>query len=435
MPPLLQWRRIVMLALMLLGLSNTHAELPQPLTLEQALSMADVLHPSVLQAQAVRAKADADLAETEAEDDLQLSLEGRLRWVESSVASSDTHIDDHKASLLVRKKITDFGRQSARRLAAQQSLLSSEQQLKQLQGERRLAIMQAFFDVLLSDKKNARDNEEMAIAFISLDRLRNRREMGQASDIAVLESESHYQKILLQVREGESRQRLTRSHLANVLNAPGDLPSSLVEPALDETPALPGYDDLLAYALRHNLQLKAKQQALVAAEQQLVAAGRLFSPSLDAEVEAADYSRELGSSDRWRAGVVLSVPIYNGGRADAALAHQRTRLLQTRAELEQTRLDLRQQLLKLWLELQEAGSRRERALSELDYRELYLDRSRANYEMEVQADLGDAMVRLSDAQIALAESDYRRALLWARLEHLVGGVLPEKSMSNKGDGQ
>ncbi len=66
---------------------------------------------------------------------------------------------------------------------------------------------------------------------------------------------------------------------------------------------------------------------------------------------------------------------------------------------------------------------REEAQTRIDYRELYLDRSRTLYEMEVSSDLGDAMVVSSQARLRQAEIEYRLLLNWARLNALRGRPL------------
>ena len=94
-----------------------------------------------------------------------------------------------------------------------------------------------------------------------------------------------------------------------------------------------------------------------------------------------------------------------------------------RAGIARQELELRQAVLDLWLEI---GSLRAR-LQELDslgrYRDLYLDRSRALYEMEVTADLGDAMVGTSDHRLQQARAEYDMALAWAHLDALTGRLL------------
>jgi len=396
--------------------------LPEPLTLQYALSLVDDGAPSVRAEQALQAQLDAEREGVAAENALDVSIEGRARWVKPpSIASDQDVTDDHKLSLFVRKPLYDFGRSAAKLEAAQQNSLGQALRFQEFRNERRIAIMQAFFDVLLADMEYARDNEAMAVSYIALDRLRNRQELGQASDITVLEQEASYQQSRYQAALSENRQRATRARLANLLNRPGQLPSTLARPSLDYAKRkLPEFEQLLGEALQHNPKIKALEAELVAAQQRVEAASADNYPRLDGELEASNYSRELGSSDRWRAGVTLQIPIYSGGRVGAAVAAQRAKQYQVQAELDQARYDLRQQVLEQYLAVQRLKLQRDKAYSEQDYRELYLDRSRADYELEFKADLGDAMVRLSEAQLGLAQTDYQLALAWERLDALAG---------------
>jgi outer membrane protein TolC len=378
------------------------------------------------QARAEQMAAQARQRESEAQDDLSISLEARARWVQPPSAYSDESIDDHKGSLFVRKSLYDFGRTGSLQQAARSEAQAMAIHYQSQRDQHRIDIMRAFFDVLLADQENFRDNEAMAIAFITLDRVRNRQELGQSSDIEVLEQESHYQSVRYRVLNSESRQRITRSHLANLLNRPGDLPADLVPPNLNQdNRTLPEYEQLLELAMQHNPTLHTLQLELQAAQDRVSSARSEKLPYLDGELEASTYSRELGSSDTWRAGVTLSIPIYNGGRVESAVAVAQAEVMRLRGELTRARQELRQALLQSWFELQRLQRQREQAQSELDYRELYLDRSRANYEMEVKADLGDAMVRLSDAQLALIKNDFDTALAWEHL-HAMLGVEPER---------
>ena len=395
--------------------------LPDPLTLEYALSLIDEGHPDLLAEQAEQAQLLAQLQGIDALNALDISVEGRARWVGPPSIEDEDVTDDHKLSLYVRKPLYDFGRTDALRQATQQASLGREQRYQAVRDKRRIAIMQAFFDALLSDMEYARDNEALAVAYIALDRLRNRQELGQASDIAILEKEAEYQRVRYQLAQSETRQRATRARLANLLNRPGMLPSNLRKPELDyQQRKLPEFETLVEQAMQKNPELLALQAELAAAQQRIEAARAEQWPRLDGELEASSYTRELGSYDRWRAGVTLQVPIYSGGRVDAAVANQQAQQYAVQARLDKARFDLRQSVLDLWLELQTLRLQQEKANSEQDYRELYLDRSRANYEMEFTADLGDAMVRLSEAQLGLAQTEYQLAIAWERLDALAG---------------
>jgi len=82
----------------------------------------------------------------------------------------------------------------------------------------------------------------------------------------------------------------------------------------------------------------------------------------------------------------------------------------------QTVLDLVQELENLKVERNAAKVR-------TNYRDLYLDRSRALYELEVNSDLGDAMTRVTEAQWLAAQVEFRLALAWARLDALTGDLI------------
>jgi outer membrane protein TolC len=424
------------LCLLLMGFTTHAAEpLPEPLTLEYALSLADEGHPDLLVEQAEQARLQAQLEGVDASNAVDISAEGRARWVDPpSIVDGDV-ADDHKLSLYVRKPLYDFGRTDALRQAARQASLGREQRYQAVRDSRRIAIMQSFFDVLLSDMEYARDNEALAVAYIALDRLRDRQQLGQASDIDVLEKEAEYQRVRYQLAQSEARQRATRARLANLLNRPGMLPSNLRQPQLDyQQRKLPEFETLVEQALKNNPEILALQSELQAAQQGIEAARAEQYPRLDGELEASAYSREIGSYDRWRAGVTLQVPIYSGGRVDAAVASQRAQQSAVQARLDKARYDLRQQVLDLRLELQSLKLLQAKANSEQDYRELYLDRSRANYEMEFTADLGDAMVRLSEAQLGLAQVEYQFAIAWERLDALTGGRGENARVAAEGSG-
>ena len=76
-----------------------------------------------------------------------------------------------------------------------------------------------------------------------------------------------------------------------------------------------------------------------------------------------------------------------------------------------------------WQLLDTLRIQREEAQATLDFRDLSLDKSRALYEMEVKADLGDSMTHVSDARLRLAQARYSTALTWAQIDALLGKSL------------
>ena len=91
-----------------------------------------------------------------------------------------------------------------------------------------------------------------------------------------------------------------------------------------------------------------------------------------------------------------------------------------RARLRNVEMEVSQRVLETWQMMQSLKVAREQANVQSDYRELYLDQSRTLYEMEVQSDLGDSMVQITEAKLQKAEVEYQLALEWAKLQALMG---------------
>ncbi len=407
--------------------------LPDPLTLEAALRLAHDAEPDLLAAEAAVREAEAERDRAASRLGLSAQAELRLRWVQNPLKTPGPGHEDHRAGLLVSKTLYDFGRTEASILAAGTDVEARRWLLAEARQRQVLRVMQAFFDVLLADMAFYRDNEDMSVKYVRLDRLRDRRALGQVSDLEVLEQEAVYQESRRRWYQSQQRQRLTRTRLAERLGRPRDVPANLEPPRLDfSSRTLDEVEVLQRQALEGNFRLRALRARLEAAEARVAEARRQLGPRLRGEAEAYQYTRIRGSADEWRVGLVLEYPFLDGGRTDAEVARAQAEVFGAQAEIARLEREIRLAVLDLWLELDALRVRRDEARTEVDYRELYLDRSRALYEMEVRTDLGDAMTRITDAQLKAMEVDLRTALAWAELDALRGTLRPPLAVSARG---
>jgi outer membrane protein TolC len=399
--------------------------LPSPLSLEQALAIADQDHPERSLADAALAQALASRRQAQSSYDTQLTLTGELRAIEpSEISIYQTH-NDSLARLNLSKQLYDFGRTARAEEAADASLVSSKWRLKSVRQQRRLEVMQRFYAVLLSDLKHARDNEALAIAFIRFDRASNRHEMGKVSDVDLLELESEYQQVRRELTASANQQRITRSQLAISLNRPTDLPAEVETPEIELEEMGDEFEPWVDKVLTGNLELKALKADTEAARKQLLASEAADNPVLRGELEAATYERELGGRNPLTAALVIEVPLYAGSRVDAEIAQQRALLQQREAQLQAYQLQLHQQVLDLWLAMEKLNVESQALMVSADFRDLALDRSRTLYDLDMQADLGDSMTQIADIQWRMAQNKYDRLILQARLKALSGSLLPE----------
>jgi outer membrane protein TolC len=407
-----------------------HLPLPEPLTLEYALSLADAAHPDLELARAALDGAVADQQAVESAFGTRVGVEVALRAVDPTDLARlaySTH-NDSWAKLTASKRLYDFGATAAAGEAAAADVRGREYVLLGARQQRRLEIMRRYFDVILADLEYARDNEAMAAAYVSFDKVQQRNELGQVSDVVLLQAESRYQSALQRRTLSQARQRAARSRLALVLNRPGDLSTNLERPELDAVERQVGeLDPLVEAALDATPELQALRAELQAAEERVRATRLRYRGELRGELQAAAYNREFARDDPFSAALVLEIPLVTGGEMDAELARQRALVRDRRAQILGKELEIRQVVLELWLEIASLQAKR-RELSTLGrFRDLTLDRTRALYELEVTSDLGDSMVGTSEQRLQDAQTEFQLALAWARLDALTGRLVGDRS--------
>jgi outer membrane protein TolC len=410
-------------ALLACLLSFAAAAADTPLTLAEALAYADAAHPDLTQAEGDLAASLAEREQAASRQDFYLYLDGALSTGEQS--GGDWRANNI-GRLVALKPLLDFGRTEQAIAAADQEILARRAALLEVKSARRVDLMARYFDVLLADMQYAADNEFMAVAYVDWDNAKVRRETGQIGLPQLLDLEARYQDVRERRNASMQRMRSARQKLANAMNRPGKLPSELEEPGLPENDqALAGYENLLSRMTEHNPRVRALHAQLSAVDARIAMVRADSNPTLDAEVYGAGYSRVSNTRDNLSAGLVFLVPLYQGGRVDARIARELGQKDRLAAQLEKLKLDLSEALLDTLQEIDWLrDSARAAADKQLEYRDWVLERSRAEYELELKTSLGTSMAETQAAKLRRKRVDYRLALALARLDALLGSELP-----------
>ena len=417
----------------LLWISYSNAEdSGKALTLEQALASIEAPHPDWQAAQAERDSAIADRDLAASRTDSSINFEGILRSGAESTPPN-TVASDNSVRLTARKTLYDFGRSSAATEAANAELNAREADLITARERRRLEVMTRYFDVLIADMQYTADNELMAVVYVGFDQGRDNFTAGKISAVDLAGLETRYQDVLVKRTLSAQRQRITRALLANAMNRPGDLPGDLVDPKLESNNRkLPEYDSLINIMLENNPRLLAQREMLAASQQRLQSLRAEKGPTLDAELQAADYSRTALTRDNLSAGLILSWPLYQGNRTDSRVAKEYAQLNKVQANTDKLKMDITQSLLETYLEIvQLQSSGRSAALKQVEHRDLVLERSRGLYEMELKSNLGTSMTDTVEANMRVRRNEYQLALSFARLEAILGKPLEAKNINSK----
>ncbi len=403
-------------------------EMPNPLTLSFALSQAGQLqHPRMQQALASQLQSLAGQQLAMSQNNIRIGLDGQLAAVVPSRLLGKNFPDrntDHEARLFASKRLYDFGQQQARMDMSQQQIAASRELFLSEYYQHYLQILEAFFNVILADMENAYINEALSVAYIRYDRARARYELKKLSELEVLRLKSEYEKINTRRIATENAQRISRSLLAMTLNMPDSLPDILQIPELDKIEqfsinrVLPALEQLQQQAVEKNRQLRSLKHQIEAEKQQQKVYQAERYPVIQGRLESRWFSRELGGDDRARAVLEIDLPIYQGGETDARLLSSHAKLTELRAKYQQLARAVKQQVLEQWMQVAALKQQYQQVVAELQYRELYLDKSRSEYESELKTDLGDAMVVLSLAQLEEKKVLFQLALALARLDVL-----------------
>ena len=413
--------------------SQENSPLPEPLTLEAALQQADNANQyQILYAQERLNQALAEAGLAGATNDTKVNLSGRLRYVGVSALGDDDEDDDSKVSLFLRKPLYDFGKESGENELAELNVELSQLELAYLIEQRELSILEKYFAVLNADNEYLRHNEDLAIGFIRFDRARENQELGLASEIEVKELQAKYEIIRQNRYSSENLQRMTRSILAEELGFPQFLPSEVSVPKLIANTKLTDDVDLLIdQAYRHSYLMKIQQKKIQLSQQAIETAKHTVGPSLDAELEFSEYARDGSTRDDWRATLYFDFPLYAGSLEESAIDRATAQHRQVLSEMQKLKSELRLKVLELWQSIRQNSLRLEGELVNQEYRDMYLDRSRAEYELEFKTDLGDAMVQFSNSRKLVYQARFDLELAWRKLEKLVGSAFLN-SMQSQG---
>jgi outer membrane protein TolC len=405
---------------------SAEIDIPEPMTLKYALTQASQNYSSDLMTyQAQRELALADKALALSNEGTFVYLNGRLRYVDPSPSATNDTNNDNRVAFDVSRRLYDFGQSESKIKAAEKQLESIEALYLDYITQRKLAILQAYFNVLIADVAYSHANEKMAIDFLRYDDLKEKSEFGQVSDVELLKAETIFRESRRYRFQALSDQRRTRARLSQLVS-PGHLPDALEKPELAKIAALSpqrkldDLDKLLAIAFENNPALQALELKIAQARLNRQSVRAEKYPVISAHLQAADYQRELNSSDRFRAGIEVSIPIYQAGQVSAKLKQAAGKLLQLEAEKQKLREEIEEQLLDLWLQIGDMQQQLTDTELNLDYHDLKLEKNRALYEMEAVSNLGNSMVELTQAQLFKAQFEYKLSMAWARLDALLG---------------
>lgn len=391
-------------------------EIFAPLSLEECLAVAEANHPSLEEARATIDGEEARLGQVRTSN----AVKGDASL---SASTSSGGNESYSTAFTVSKLVYDSGRNTLQRKRQALSLDSASESARGTVLSVRTAVKTAYYGLLLAERKRDQAREAVGSYERHLNQARAFYEVGTKPKFDVTKAEVDLSNAKMTLVSAEAAVHSGWATLANamgVAQSPATLSSSFrpVQP-------LPSEEAALAGALENRPDLRS---ARMKSEMDRIGIG--IAAKGNAATASVSGSAVLSGSDfplddDYRAGVSLSIPVFDGGttryQVDEARAASRGTEAAERRITQSAVHDVRTKLLAVG----EAESRI--PVAELLVRQatenLELAEGRYNAGVGNALEVTDALLAYNEAKVSHVQAlhDYSTAL--SALEQALGGEL------------
>lgn len=397
-----------------------------PLSLNRALEIALVYHPSIVQARQSLVSADKQFKDAIAGylPSVNASAGYRKGTSNNSVASaSNKSKDSYSASVSLNQLIYDFGKTPASIRQAYESKLSTEALLKSTENNIVYNTRQAYYD-LIKQQALVKVAEETVHQFqVHLEQTQNLFEVGRRIKYDITKAKVDLGTARIDLINARNTLTTARAVLNNTLGLAED-PGYIVQEPPSEEFKNHSFEELIKIARKNQPELVAKlaqERGASAAVDQAIAD---LYPSLSLNGSYSWSGSKFPLVWNWSLGSVLGWNIFSGfqknNQIDKAVANLRTTRA-ARAELEQ----------RIYLDLTRAVAQLESAGERLTLAQLTVQQAEENLNLvNERYKIGKASsIELTDAQVALMNS--RVSHIQAAFDYQTAVALIKKTIGGK----
>jgi outer membrane protein TolC len=341
------------------------------------------------------------------------------------VANNGTHVYANQAvvhgEIYNPGKLADYRRaQAAEAVARAQADIAARGLIA--------VVVQAYYGVLVAQRKLANAEQSLAEASDFLDITRKQEQGGEAARADVVKAQIQYEQRRLDVQNAQLDLDKARITLGVTL-FPDYGQRFTMSDDLGTAAALPPFPDIQALAGRNNPQIRAAQATILQQTHEITSARAAFYPTLSFDyfygIDANQYAihnsagyNQVGSV----AQAQLTVPIWNWGATRSKVRQAELRLEQARLELGFTQRQMTANLSSFYAEASLSASQVDtlQRLVTLAEDSLRLTRLRYQAGEATAQEVVDAQTTLAAARNALADGLMRYRLAVANLQTITG---------------
>ncbi|HXK12859.1 MAG TPA: TolC family protein [Vicinamibacteria bacterium] len=412
------------------GLGGEPAPPPGTLTLQQAQAFALAHHPEI-QAALLRAQAaGAAVREARAAYFPQV-----LGTATAAAAGSDTRIAAPAAlnnptvfqresnGLLVSQLLTDFGRTSSLTASARFQAESTSQTAEAVRARVLLDVNHAFFGVLGAKAVLKVADETVGERRLVLDRVNALAKASLKSSLDVSFAEVALGEARLLLLRAQDDLQAAHARLATALGVRDAAPRELVDEPLFPVPS-EDVEELIRSALDARPELRAARAQTEAARRLASAEKAAQYPVVSAlgAVGFSPYRDDRLTSTYSAAGVIVSVPLFTGGRLSARAQEAQLQAGAYERILDDAENRIQQDVRIAWLAARTAREAMEVTRATLESASRALELAQSRYELGISSivELSQAQLQKTQADIADAAARYEYQQRRADLDFQIG---------------
>lgn len=401
--------------------------LDRPLTLKECINIALQNHSSVLTAEKDVEASKAGLKQAKAGylPDITLGTDYSKSGYEGGQVGTGLRrvgtFTNNQTTLSITQTFFDGGRTrtAVRQALAQEQIAKAEMEMAK--QERVLAVTQAYFTALLTKRLADIANQSVKEAEQQREMIQARIEAGDAARVDLYPVEVQVANAKLSKLQADNNARIAANILRNVMGLGKGPELQLAEVEAPDF-NIPPLEECLARALkdrpevaRSNAQIDSAKAALSLAKQQL-----LPVPSAN-----LNYDRGLAGSgydSQWSIGARLSLNVFDGGAARAAVETYKARVESLKLAYEQLNKDITTEVEEAHLNLTNALERlaASKANVELARTNLEVAREKYNQGLAIPLEIVSAQISYADALASNAQALYDCYIAHAQLEKAMG---------------
>ena len=239
----------------------------------------------------------------------------------TTVAGGTRETEALSATVQLSQTLWSGGRTRNAIRAADANILSGRENLRSVEQNVMLSVIQAYADVLRDMEILRIRQENLTVLRRQLEESNARFEVGEITRTDVAQSEARLAQSESDLAQAQAQLSVSRASYATVV---GQSPSNLEElPPLPNVPT--DFDAALDVGLVNNPAILAAQYDLAAAEANVAAARAEYRPSARLNASYGGTSSDFGNADlsdntNFTAGASISVPLFTGGLNQSRVA-------------------------------------------------------------------------------------------------------------------